>query len=135
MIDLLNALVTLFDADSMVQGITGRTVLNLIPRKAPMRPDNLPVATHFTVVNAEAYGTSGHRDVRLQIEVWVEADSPTAISDMHTLLDRIKAQSTGPRLATQGVDASRNSRINRADGTSSDGVRSMRADLVFDLTE
>ncbi len=129
-----DALVAIYNADSAVQTVTGRTTLSLAPRGAQVEAGNLPIATYLIVDSPQFEGSSGHRDVLVQLEFWVLDTSATLYSDLETLADRAEALFTGVLLTAQGVDAARPRVVSRRDRPLVDGVRSILADMRFDLT-
>jgi hypothetical protein len=128
-----NALVTVYNADSAVQAVTGRTTLNLMPRSAQRYEENLPVLTYFIVTSPQKRGTKGARRILVQLEAWAKDADDNVFTQMETLLDRAEALFTGDTLAGQSVDAYRVRVASRQDGAVEDGVRSIRADLSFDV--
>ncbi len=134
LISFRDALIALYNADTLVQAVTGRTTLNLAPRGAQTQSGNLPILTYFIIDSPDFTGTKGHKDVLVQFEAWVLDTAVNLYSDMETLIDRAEALFDGPSLTLQGVDASRNPIVSRRDQPLDNGVRSIRADMEFDLT-
>lgn len=131
--DLRNAVVDLADADAVIQGITGRTELNLIPRQSLKFVPNRPIATYSMIQAPEALGTDGRADVLIQFDVWYEPGM-TTMTEAETFRERLHALFIGPSLATQGVDAAVNPIAQRRDGIEEAELRSLQLDVRFDLT-
>lgn len=129
-----DALVAIYDADSAVQAITGRSSFNLMPRGAQVDDDKLPLATYFILDSHEAYGASGHALVDVRIEAWVKLNTNDLQQNLETLIDRAETLFNGPTLATESIDTSVNPVGRRRDGPAADGVRSLIRDFRFDLT-
>lgn len=128
-----DALVTIYDADSAVQAITGRSELNLVPRGAQRYEENLPALTYFVVLSPQMSGTKGRRKVLLQLEAWAE-EGVGVFTELETLMDRAEVLFVGADLTAQGIDVSRVRVASRIDGPVEDGVRSLRADFNFVVT-
>lgn len=129
-----DSLVALYNADSAVRTITGRNTLNLAPRGAQAQDGKLPILTYFIVDSPDFEGTIGHKDVLVQFEAWVLDTAENLYADMEGLMDRAEALFVGDGFAAEGIDASRRRIVSRRDQPLDNGVRSIRADMEFDLT-
>ena len=129
-----DACVTLYNEDAAVRVITGRNTLNLAPRGAQTQDGNLPILTYFIVDSPDFEGTAGHKDVLVQFEAWVLDTAENLYADMEGLMDQAEALFVGDGFAAEGVDASRRKIVSRRDQPLDNGVRSIRADMEFDLT-
>ncbi len=129
-----DALVTLCNEDAAVRAITGRITLNLAPRGAQTQDGNLPILTYLIVDSPDFEGTKGHKDVLVQFEAWVLNTAENLYADMEGLMDRAEVLFVGNGFAAEGVDASRRRIVSRKDQPLDNGVRSIRADMEFDLT-
>ena len=129
-----DALVAVYNADAAVIAITGRTTLNIAPRGAQTQAGNLPILTYLIITSPDFEGTQGHKDVTVQFEAWVVETATNLFADLEALIDRAEALFVGPSLTAEGVDASRRRIVSRRDQPLDNGVRSIRADMEFDLT-
>lgn len=134
-LDLAEALVTIYNADATVQTITGRSEFNLVPRGAQKFDDVLPVATWFVVASIPFRGTAGHTRTVIQFEVWASMQTHN-LETLHDLLNRALDIFTAVNLDAQGIDAAVEATPNVRDGLleDEDGVRSLATDFTFDLT-
>jgi len=118
-----DALIAVYDADSAVQAVTGRTTLNLVARGAQVYEENLPALTYFIITSPQKRGIKGARRISVQFEAWARDDKPNVFSIMETLMDRAEALFVGTTLAGQGVDLYRTRIVSREDGGVEDNVR------------
>ncbi len=132
--DLLRGLKALYDADSQVQGVTGRTGNNLIPRSR-LATATLPVTTYHLVFSGEAGGTTRIRAM-VQIDVWVDPEKGHTPANVDTLIERAKALFTTNNLIAQSpsVDTSVYRGQRRDNFPRDDGVFGAGLDFTFEIT-
>lgn len=133
-LDLVDAARQLYDADSIVQGITGRTELNFMPRGAQKLETNLPIMTYFIVAAPRIRGTGTRRLVVMQVDAWVSEEN-AILDDLYSLMDRAIDLFIGPNFDTFGLDAGVNPNDNIRSGLldPEEGVRSLGEDFTIDL--
>lgn len=130
-----DALVTIYNADAAVRTLCGgRTTLNLAPRGAQTREENLPLLTYIVITSPKKRGMKGSRIVLIQFEAWAKDDVVGVFATLEGLLDRAEALFNGPGLAGESVDVSRNPILSRDDVEPVDAIRGLRMDMLFDLT-
>lgn len=129
---LAEALVAIVDADAGVQGLTGRTVGNLVPWQTAGRIV-YPVLLYQMVQLAETGGAGDTRTALVQVTALAEGND--AGSTARALMERVELGVTQPLLAAQGIDAAPTRRLRRQVSIDprQDGSRGIaRADM--DLT-
>jgi hypothetical protein len=122
---LRRGLISLYDADSQVQAITGRTEGNLVLRGTDEEA-NLPVATYFIVSATEPGGTSQRERVIVQFDFWVTLEDNNTPSDLHTLMDRGDAVWTSTNFAGLGTPVD----VAVFKGTFRDGISDAASGLI-----
>lgn len=130
-----NALVAIYDADSAVQAVTGRTELNLLPRGVHRHEENLPVLTYFIIISPKLGGVKGSTKVSMQFEAWCKEADANVFTKLETLIDRAEVLFVGANLNAQGIDAYRKRMNSRDDGGVENDVRSIRTVFDFVVTE
>lgn len=133
---LKTAMITLFDGDATVQGVTGRTSMNLF-HSTTMTETGYPMATYSFISGPKMGGTNGRRRLRVQVDCWADGRDPTSdpIVIVETLMDRAVALFTGANFKAQGVDAAVSPADNRRDAFSGvDGIVGLSNDFLIDLT-
>lgn len=133
-LDLVDAARELYDADLIVQGITGRTELNFMPRGAQKLDTNLPITTYSVVAAPRIVGTGVRRLVLLQVEAWISEEA-TDLDDLYALMDRAIELFTGPNFDTKGLDAGVSPLDSIRTGLldPEEGTRSVGNDFTIDL--
>ncbi len=133
-LDLVDAMRELYDPDTAVAAITGRSVLNLVPRGAQKLEKNLPITTYVLIAAPRIRGTGTRRLVLVQVEAWISEQENT-LTDLYSLMDRAIALFTGPNFDTKGVVAgvSPNDLLRDGFRDPEEGVRSLGNDFTIDL--
>jgi hypothetical protein len=132
--ELRQALVTLYNADSQVQTLTGRTSNNLITRSR-LATATLLVATYHIAFEVDAGGTPRKR-VMVQIDGWGDSQQGHTPANIETLLDRAEALFTTNNLIAQSpsVDAAVYVERRRENYPQADGVFGAGLDFTFEIT-
>jgi len=130
--NLRRALVSLYNADSQVRAITGRTSENLKYR-GDLHAALKPVTTYFIVVGRVPGGTDQRREVTVQLDAWTNQEDNTTIGDLTTLLARAEALFTASNLLAQtpSVDAAVFIGDVRDNFPDKDGMISLGQDFTF----
>jgi hypothetical protein len=131
---LRQGLKALYDADSQVQSVTGRSSSNLVTR-SNLATARLPVATYHIVYDTPAGGTTRSR-VMVQIDVWGDPQQGHTPAQLENLLDRAEALFTTNNLLAQSpsVDAAVYVGRRRDNFPQQDGVFSSGIDFTFEIT-
>lgn len=135
-LNLVDAMRRLYDPDAAVAAITGRTVLNFVPRGAQKLAKNLPITTYELISAPRIRGTGTRRLVLVQVESWIN-EQENDLEDLYDLMDRAIFLFTGPSFAAVpfSLDAGVSPLDNIRDGLrdEEEGVRSLGNDFTIDL--
>jgi hypothetical protein len=134
MLAFRNALVAIYNADTAVRALTGRTTMNLVPRGAHVYEQNLPVLTYFVVTSPQKAGTKGTRVVQVQLEAWAKDDVAGVFTTLEGLMDRAEALFIGDNFVAQGIKVWRRRIASREDDGPEEGVRWIRTVMTFEVT-
>lgn len=135
----IEAIVTIVNADSGMQALTGRTTRNLVPwgdiasLEANDLVPRLPVCAYAVIDASERGGIGDTRDIRLQITAYAAGDNAQAKAN--AMLERIELGITQPLLFAQSIDAAPIRRTRRGiTEEAPEGIRNLRrADVDLDL--
>jgi len=133
--DLQTGLVSLYNGDSAVEAITGRTSQNLIQRRA-LTTKKLPVVTYHVIVERELGGSQNRRRAIVQIEAWGDPEQGHTLNDLSALIDRAEALFTSVNLAGESpsVDTAVFLGQRRDVFPEPDGVFGVARDFTFEFS-